>query len=64
MAPAAFLVSYVTMDLYGGSMANSDGTELCFGSLNAALVMTLIVSMALGVLATLKTTGHERAIAQ
>jgi uncharacterized membrane protein YidH (DUF202 family) len=48
VAPVAFLVSYFTMDLYGGSMINSDGTEHRFGSVNTSLVMMLIVSGVLG----------------
>ena len=51
VAPVAFLAAYVTMDLYGGSMVNSDGTELRFGSINASLVMMLMVSAVLGYLA-------------
>jgi uncharacterized membrane protein YidH (DUF202 family) len=51
VAPVAFLVSYFTMDLYGGSMVNSDGTEIRVGSVNASLVMMLIVSGVLGFLA-------------
>lgn len=57
VAPVAFLVSYFTMDLYGGSMVNSDGTELKFGSLNASLVMMLIVSSVLGALSLLRFPG-------
>lgn len=57
VAPVAFLVSYFTMDLYGGSMVNSDGTELKFGSLNASLVMMLIVSSVLGFLSLLRFPG-------
>ncbi|MBL0021055.1 MAG: hypothetical protein IPP23_01320 [Sphingomonadales bacterium] len=51
VAPVAFLVSYFTIDLYGGSMVNSDGTELLFGSVNASFVMMLIVSGLLSYLA-------------
>lgn len=51
VAPVAFLVSYFTIDLYGGSMVNSDGTELLFGSVNASFVMMLIVSSLLSYLA-------------
>lgn len=57
VAPVAFLVSYFTMDLYGGSMVNSDGTELRFGSLNASLVMMLIVSAILGYLSLARPAG-------
>lgn len=50
VAPGAFLASYFTMDLYGGSMVNSDGTEHKFGSLNASLVMMLAVTAILAFL--------------
>ncbi len=58
VAPVAFLVSYFTMDLYGGSMVNSDGTELRFGSVNASFVMMLIVSGLLSYLAV--TRGNAQ----
>ncbi|WP_188237810.1 hypothetical protein [Sphingopyxis sp. LK2115] len=60
VAPIAFLAAYLTMDLYGGSMVNSDGTELKFGSVNASLVMMLIVSGILGFL-SFSPTPAERA---
>ena len=59
VAPVAFLVSYFTMDLYGGSMVNSDGTELRVGSLNASLVMMLLVSGILGYLSLARPAGGE-----
>ena len=58
VAPAAFLISFFTMDLYGGSMVNSDGTELRFGSVNASLVMMLIVSAVLGYIAIARDTSQ------
>lgn len=63
VAPVAFLVSYVTMDLYGGSMVNSDGTELTFGNLNASAVMMGLVSAVLGYLALARSPvpGQDRA---
>lgn len=60
VAPVAFLAAYVTMDLYGGSMVNSDGTELRFGSINASLVMMLMVSAVLGYLAIADAETAER----
>lgn len=63
VAPVAFLFAYVTMDLYGGSMVNSDGTELRFGSVNASLVTMLIVGGILGYLAFARSpaeTGRQR----
>lgn len=61
VAPVAFLVSYFTMDLYGGSMVNSDGTELKFGDVNASLVMMLAVSAILGFLAVrCSHSGNQR----
>lgn len=51
VAPVAFLLSYLLMDHYGGSMVNSDGTELRFGPYNASMIMMLIVSAILGFLA-------------
>ena len=51
VAPVAFLLSYLTMDLYGGSMVNSDGSELRFGNYNASLIMMLVVGGILGFLA-------------
>lgn len=59
VAPVAFLVSYFTMDLYGGSMVNSDGTELRFGSVNASLVMMLAVSAILGFLSFRHPGGND-----
>lgn len=63
VAPVAFLISYVTMDLYGGSMVNSDGTELTFGNLNASAVMMGVVTAVLGYLALARTPvpGQDRA---
>lgn len=60
VAPVAFLVSYFTMDLYGGSMVNSDGTEHRFGSVNASLVMMLMVSTVLSYLAIADGNAAER----
>ncbi|MCU0732445.1 MAG: hypothetical protein MUE84_12780 [Hyphomonas sp.] len=60
VAPASFLVSYFTMDLYGGSMVNSDGTELRFGSLNASLVMMLAVTAILGFLSFWRSGADSR----
>lgn len=60
VAPAAFLLSYFTMDLYGGSMVNSDGTELRFGDVNASLVMMLAVSAILGFLSVRRShSGNQ-----
>ncbi len=60
VAPAAFLLSYFAMGLYGGSMVNSDGTELKFGSLNASLVMMLAVAAILGFLSFRRSgSGHQ-----
>lgn len=50
VAPVAFLAAYFAMDLYGGSMVNSDGTEIRFGNVNASLVTMLIVSAILAFL--------------
>lgn len=58
VAPVAFLISFFTMDLYGGSMVNSDGTELRFGSVNASLVMMLIVSAVLGYIAIARVNSQ------
>jgi hypothetical protein len=60
VAPATFLISFFTMDFYGGSMVNSDGTELRFGSVNASLVMMLIVSTVLGYLAVASSDAQDR----
>ncbi|NJS13864.1 MAG: hypothetical protein HC788_03615 [Sphingopyxis sp.] len=60
VAPLAFLLSYLLMDHYGGSMVNSDGTELRFGSFNASLIMMLIVSGILGFLAVARPVGSTR----
>jgi hypothetical protein len=60
VAPAGFLVSYFAMGLYGGSMVNSDGTELKFGSLNASLFIMLAVTLVLGFLSfRLSRSGHQ-----
>jgi hypothetical protein len=43
--PVAFLASYALAGVYGGSMKNSDGTELILLGLNAsALIMSLAVT--------------------